>query len=71
MQYRNTKANIRSPDGDTNFFDIVAAVRQGDSLAPYLFIICLVYALWPSIDLIKEKGFTRNTQEADDVLQKL
>ena len=48
---------IRSPDGDTEYFDIVAGVLQGDTLAPYLFIICLDYVLRTSIDKIKENGF--------------
>ena len=48
---------MRSPDGDTDYFDIVAGVLQGDTLAPYLFIICLDYVLWTSIDKIKENGF--------------
>ena len=26
---------------ETDYFDIVAGVLQGDTLAPYLFIICL------------------------------
>ena len=39
MLYRNTKVKVRSPDGDTDYFDIVAGVLQGDTLAPYLFII--------------------------------
>ena len=39
--YKNTKVKVRSPDGDTEYFDIVAGVLQGDTLAPYLFIICL------------------------------
>ena len=39
--YRNTKVKVRSPDGDTEYFDIVAGVLLGDTLAPYLFIICL------------------------------
>ena len=43
--YRNTKVKVRSPDGDTEYFDIVAGVLQGDTLAPYLFIICLDYVL--------------------------
>ena len=55
--YRNTKVKVRSPDGDTEFFDIVAGVLQGDTLAPYLFIICLDYVLRTSIDKIKENGF--------------
>ena len=53
--YRNT--NVRSPDGDTEYFDIVAGVLQGDTLAPYLFIICLDYVLRTSIDKIRENGF--------------
>ena len=43
--YRNTKVKVRSPDGDTEYFDIVAGVLQGDTLAPYLFIIYLDYLL--------------------------
>ena len=55
--YRNTKVKVRSPDGDTEYFDIVAGVLQGDTLAPYLFIICQDYVLRTSIDKIKENGF--------------
>ena len=55
--YRNTKVKIRSPDGDTEYFDIVAGVLQGDMLAPYLFIICLDYMLRTLIDKIRENGF--------------
>ena len=55
--YRNTKVKVRSPDGDTEYFDIVAGVLQGDTLAPYLFIICLDYMNTTSIDKIKENGF--------------
>ena len=54
--YRNTKVNVRSPDGDTEHFDIIAGVLQGDTLAPYLFIICLDYVLRTSIDK-RENGF--------------
>ena len=55
--YRNTKVKVRSPDGDTEYFDIVAGVLQGDTLAPYLFSICLDYVLRTSIDKIRENGF--------------
>ena len=48
---------VRSPDGDTKYFDIVAGVLQGGTLAPYLFIICLDYVLRTSIDKIQENGF--------------
>ena len=57
MPYRNTKAKVCSPDGDTDYFDIVAGVLQGDTLVPYLFIICLDNVLWTSIDKIKENVF--------------
>ena len=49
--YRNTKVKVRSPDGDIEYFDIVAGVLQGDTLAPYL--ICLDYVLRTSIDKIR------------------
>ncbi len=49
--YRNTKVKVRSPDGDTEYFDIIAGVLQGDTLAPYLFIICLDYVLMPNLSL--------------------
>ena len=55
--YRNTKEKVRSPDGDTEYFDIVAGVLQGVTLAPYLFIICLDYVLRTSIVKIRENGF--------------
>ena len=55
--YRNTKVKVRSPDGDTDYFDIVAGVLQGDILAPYIFIICLDYGLRTSLDKIKENDF--------------
>ena len=55
--YRNTKVKVRSSDGDTEYFDIVAGVLQGDTLAPYLFIIFLDYVLRTSIDKIRENGF--------------
>ena len=55
--YRKTKVKVRSPDGDTDYFDIVTGVLKGDTLAPYLFIICLDYMLRTSIDKIKENSF--------------
>ena len=57
MQYKNTKIKVRSPDGDTDYFNIVAGVLQGETLAPYLFIICLDYVLRTSIDIMKDNGF--------------
>ena len=55
--YRNTKMKVRSPDEDTDYFNIVAGVLRRDTLAPYLFIICLDFVHSTSIDKIKENGF--------------
>ena len=51
MLYRNTKLKVRSPNGDTDYFDIVAGVLQGDTLVSYPFITCLDYVLRTSIDV--------------------
>ena len=38
MVYRNTKLTVRSPNGGTDYFDIVAGVLQRDTLGPYLYL---------------------------------
>ena len=53
---------------ETDYFEIVAGVLQGDTLAPYLFIISLDYVLRTSIDKIKENGF--ELKEAEGTPQK-
>ena len=55
MLYKNTKAMVHSPAGDTDFFDIVDGVLQGDTLAPYLFMVWLDYIFRASIYLIIKK----------------
>ena len=35
MLYKNMEAMVCLPDGDTDFFDIVTRVLQGDTLAPF------------------------------------
>ena len=47
--YENTKAKVISPDGETEAFDILAGVLQGDTLAPFLFIIVLDYVMRQAI----------------------
>ena len=49
---------IRPTDSDTDFFDIVTGILQGDILAPYTRIICQYFVLLTSTDLIKENDFT-------------
>ena len=41
---------VRSPDGDTDFFDISAEFLHGDTLASYIFLICLDYVLRKALD---------------------
>ena len=64
MLYKNMKAMVCSPDGNTNFFDIVAGILRAFifpftfilyTLVLYLFIICQNYILWITIDLKKKK----------------
>ena len=57
--YTNTRAKVVTPDGETQEFDILAGVLQGDTLAPFLFIIVLDYALRQATSGMEtELGFT-------------
>ena len=56
--YRNTKLMVRSPDEDVGFFDILAGVLQGNTLSPFLFVICLDYVRRVSVDKCNEYGLT-------------
>ena len=37
--YKDTVAQVIAPDGETDFFAITSGVLQGNTLAPYLFIV--------------------------------
>ena len=57
--YTNTRAKVITPDGETEEFDILEGVLQGDTLAPFLFVIVLDYAFRQAIDgKENELGFT-------------
>ena len=56
MLYRNTKVKVCSPDGDTDYFNVVAGVIQGDTLTPYFFKACLDFVLKTSIDKTRYNG---------------
>ena len=43
--YEDLKAWVLSPDGESNWFQLYAGLLQGDTLATYLFVIVLDYAL--------------------------
>ena len=57
MLYEITNVKVRSSDGDTGYFNIEGDVLPGDTLTPYLFIICLDYMLRTSIDTMKVYDF--------------
>ena len=45
-----------TPDGETDPIDIMAGILQGDTLAPFLFIVVLDYVLRKSLDQNSSKG---------------
>ena len=42
-------AKVLTPDGETELFEILAGVLQGDTLAPYLFAIVIDYCMRQAI----------------------
>ena len=68
--YRNTKMKLRSPDGDTEYFNIVAGVLQGDTPTPYLIIICLDNMLRTSIDKNQRKRLRADKEKKQKVPRK-
>ena len=57
MLYKSTIVKVHSPDGDTDYFDIVAGVQQGNTFVSNQFSIYLDYAFITSIDIMKDNGF--------------
>ena len=58
VMYTDTKAIVLFLDGKTKLFDILSRVLQGGTLAQYLFIIALDYALGKAINGREEElGF--------------
>ena len=57
--YEGTRAKVLSPDGETELFDILAGVLQGDTLAPYIFAIVIDYCMRQAVNGDDEQlGFT-------------
>ena len=55
--YKDTMARVITEDGLTEAFLILAGVMQGDTLAPYLFVIAIDYVMTTSLR-DKDLGFT-------------
>lgn len=63
--YAGTRARVVTPDGNSGEFDILAGVMQGDTLAPFLFIIVLLYALRKAISgREQDLGFTSTPRKS-------
>ena len=45
LMYEYTTAKVITPDGETETFNILDGVLQGDTLAPYLFVIVIDYVM--------------------------
>ena len=57
--YTGTRARVTTPDGNSEEFNIQTGVLQGHTLAPFLFIIVLDYALRQAFQgREREIGFT-------------
>ena len=55
--YTDTSSTILTRDGETTAFSISSGILQGDTLAPFLFIIVVDYVLCMSVYTISDKGF--------------
>jgi hypothetical protein len=56
--YTDTIAKVLSADGETEFFKILAGVLQGDTLAPFLFIIVVDYVMRNTVEGYEDLGLT-------------
>ena len=57
LLYTDTKSSVQTPDGETDTFPIEAGILQGDTLAPFLFILVVDYIMRVSVDKIQNSGF--------------
>ena len=58
LMYRDIKAKVVSPDGDTDI--IFSGVMQGNTLAPFLFVIVLDYAMRQATHGKEEEAKSQN-----------
>ena len=57
VMYTDTSSTILTTDGETPSFPILAGILQGDTLAPFLFIIVVDYVMRISVDTMSENGY--------------
>ena len=57
--HKNTNSTVQIANiSNTDFFEVVTGVFQENTLAPYLFIVCLEYTQQISRDVHSELGLT-------------
>ena len=73
LTYKDTFAKVTSPDGDTELFEIIKGVLQCNTLAPFLFVITLDYAMRHAIDGHEEEFvfevMTKSTKDKAEASQ--
>ena len=67
VPYTNTFSTILTPDGKTEPIDILAGILQGDTLAPFLFLLVLDYVLRKSLDLNYSNGLQLHPRKSSRV----
>ena len=55
--YTDNSSTVMTTDGETQAFPTLAGILQGDTLAPFLFIMVVDYIMRVSVDTIAEKGY--------------
>ena len=75
IMYDNPSSFVQTLDGPTKEFFTTTGILQGDTLAPYLFVIVVDYLLRQSIDTLKSKGIdimpSKTSREKDKYLTDL
>ena len=56
IMYENPETFVNTSDGPTQLFKTTTGILQGDTLAPYLFVIVVDYILRQSADSLNAKG---------------
>ena len=55
--YTDTWAKVVTKDGNTDAFEILTGILQGDTLSPYIFIICIDFCMKKALEGKDELGF--------------
>ena len=62
--YNNPSARIRTPEGLSDAFSLFQGVLQGDTLAPYLFIIVMDFIMRRALENLEHLAFSLNRESA-------